>query len=204
MYVTDNLSWLPFCNWDGGTAPGQGWLYGPGAPTKVTTGTITSPYTAPNSDWKSGSLWGSIQQKNTYFCPKDIKSQYYSQRVNQLSSYVWDGATAGFDSANAYQTCKTTQVWSPLCFLFWEPDDTLGGAFEFNDGANFPTTPPAGTEGIGLLHNKTGGMITRIDGGVQFITSTNFAKDGGTPAGQGPGPGGKTFLWWSTYSDNGH
>jgi hypothetical protein len=61
-----------------------------------------------------------------------------------------------------------------------------------------------GNEGIGLLHNKTGGSITRVDGGVEFITSTNFFKDSATPSGQGPGPGGKTRLWWSPFSVDGH
>jgi hypothetical protein len=94
-----------------------------------------------------------------------------------------------------------------MVFLFWEPDDQAPGmgAFEFNDGANYPGANTSGNnEGIGLLHNKTGGAITRVDGGVQFISSTNFFKDSTTPSGAGPGPGGKTFLWWSPFSKDGH
>ena len=206
MYSTDNQSWLPFCNWDGGTAPGQGWLY-TGTCPKVITGTVTSPLMSPNTPWKGGSLWGSIGNNQSYLCPKDIKSQFYSQRNNQLSSYVWNGSVAGFDSTNGYVSCKTTQAWTPMCYLFWEPDDQSPntGAFEFNDGANFPgPNGNGGNEGIGLLHNKTGGIITRIDGGVEFITSTNFFNISQLPAGDGPGPGGKSVLWWSPFSANGH
>jgi len=207
MYSTDNQSWLPFCNWDGGTAPGQGWLYGPGACPKVLVGNVTTPLGSPNDPWLKGSLWGSIGNKNTYLCPKDIKSQYYSQRNNQLSSYVWDGAPCGYPGTFINISCKTTQAWTPMCYLFWEPDDQSPGtgAFEFNDGANYPGANTSGNnEGIGLLHNKTGGAITRIDGGVQFVTSTNFFKDSTTPSGKGPGPGGKTYLWWSPFSKDGH
>jgi len=197
MYSTDNKDWLPFCNWDGGTAPGQGWLYGPGPCPKVGT---TLPADAPKSDWMEGSLWPNIGNPMAYLCPKDILSKYYSQRNNQLCSYVWDGSACGFNSGNAYVTCKVSQAWTPMCFLAWEPDDSIVGAFEFNDGANFPTTPPSGSEGIGLLHNKTGGNIMRLDGGTEFISSTNFAKEGNSSE----GPGGRSRLWWSVFSQNGH
>jgi len=200
MYTTDNRDWIPFCNWDGGTAPAQGWLYGPGAPPNPGP----TPAIAKQSCWFEGSLWQNIGNKGSYLCPKDIRSQYYPQRVNKLSSYVWDGAAAGFDAQNTNACCKVNQIWSPMCYLFWEPDDTLGGAFEFNDGANSPTSPPLGDEGIGKLHNKSGGNIVRLDGGIEFITATNFAVDSLTPAGQGPGPTGQTRLWWSPWSTTGH
>ena len=91
----------------------------------------------------------------------------------------------------------------------WEPDEnTLApgnpGAFEFNDAANFPSAPPSGGEGIGRLHSKNGGNILAVDGHVQFIMATAFAKDSNIPSGQGPGPGGKTDLWWSPFSSDGH
>ena len=201
MYTTDNRDWIPFCNWDGGTAPAQGWLYGPGAPQNPGP----TPALAKQSCWFAGSLWQNVGNKGTYLCPKDITSRFYSQRVNKLSSYLFNGSAAGFDSQNTNACCKVTQVWSPMCFLFWEPDDTIVGAFEFNDGANFPgPNGSGGNEGIGLLHNKSGGNIVRLDGGVQFITSTNFFQDALTPAGQGPGPTGQTFLWWSPWSTTGH
>jgi prepilin-type N-terminal cleavage/methylation domain-containing protein len=203
MYTTDNKDWIPFCNWDGGTAPGQGWLYGPG----VVPNPGNVPALAKQSAWFEGSLWPSTGNKGTYLCPKDITSQYYSQRNNKLSSYVWNGSCAGFDSGNQYISCKVNQVWTPMCYLFWEPDDQSPntGAFEFNDGANFPgANGNGGNEGIGLLHNKSGGNIVRLDGGVEFITSTNFFVISQTPAGQGPGPTGQTRLWWSPFSTTGH
>jgi prepilin-type N-terminal cleavage/methylation domain-containing protein len=201
MYTSENKDWLPWCNWDGGTSPGQGWLYGPGGCPHFGT---TPPQEAPKLDWSYGSIWPNMQNPMAYLCPKDILSIYYSQRNNQLCSYVWDGAACGFADGPPDQSTKISLIWSPSCYLFWEPDDAANGAFEFNDAANYPTVPPAGTEGIGLLHNKTGGNIMRLDVGIEFISSTNFAKDSSIPNGEGPGPGGRTKLWWSNFSRDGH
>jgi hypothetical protein len=43
-----------------------------------------------------------------------------------------------------------------------------------------------------------------MDGHSEFLLATTFANDSNIPAGQGPGPGGKTYLWWSIYSKDGH
>jgi len=144
-----------------------------------------------------------------YLCPVDIKSPTYQKpasqggRQNKLSSYVMDGAVCGFK--DICRGCKTTSVWSPLCYVFWEPDENAAGpgnpgAFDFYDAGNSPDSK----EGIGLLHSKKGGSIAALAGHVQFISRKQFMVDSTTPSGRGPGPGGKTFLWWSTYSKDGH
>jgi hypothetical protein len=120
-----------------------------------------------------------------------------------MSSYVMNGAVCGYQ--NTYRSGKITGVWSTMCFLLWEPDENnLGpgnpGAFDYNDAANFPNA----SEGIGRLHSKKGGSAIAIGGHVQFLTRKAFRADGDTPAGTGPGPGGKTFLWWSTFQNDGH
>jgi len=199
IYQTDNKDWIAFCNWDGGTAPGPGWLYTGSVSSLDPTSQafLTAHQGNKEAAWATGTLYTTLKSSKVYLCPKDILSKYYSQRANKLSSYVWDGAAAGFDGANAYQSTKVTGVWSPSCYIFWEPDDQSGsGAFEFNDGANSPTVPPAGTEGIGRLHNKNGGNICRLDGGIEYISEVNFAKQSTPP--------GRTRLWWSTYSTTGH
>jgi prepilin-type N-terminal cleavage/methylation domain-containing protein len=212
MYASDNRDWLAFDNWDSGKslayANGQtvvGWLY-------ACTGYIPTPTAAMlNSQYKAagGLWWFYVGNGRTYLCPKDLQSPYYSQRNNQLSSYVMDGSASGFSGTDG-QSSKISQIWSPMCYIFWEPDDLSANtshAAEFNDAANFPGQVPAGTtvEGIGLLHNKTGGNITRLDGGIQFISSTNFYKESfrKPPTGTPNGPNGRNHLWWSTYSANG-
>jgi hypothetical protein len=127
-------------------------------------------------------------------------------RNDKLSSYVMDGTVVGLDPNNSfaspYTPMKMTAVWSPLCYLIWEPNENqLGqgnpGAHEFNDGANKPTTD----EGIGLLHSKHGGNAGALDGHVDFVTTTLFQQY--TTLGSGPGPGGKTYLWWDAVNANG-
>ena len=106
------------------------------------------------------------------------------------------GAPAG----GTYPIIKATAVWSPMCYLLWEPDENVNGfgqpgAFEFNDAGNYPRVDNG--EGIGVLHSKKGGAIVALAGHVIFITRLQFNADSRTPAARGPGPGGKTYLWWA-------
>jgi prepilin-type N-terminal cleavage/methylation domain-containing protein len=47
------------------------------------------------------------------------------------------------------------------------------------------------------------GMAVTLMGNAQFVSVVEFDQDGGSAPGTGPGPGGKSFLWWSTFSNNG-
>jgi prepilin-type N-terminal cleavage/methylation domain-containing protein/prepilin-type processing-associated H-X9-DG protein len=221
MYAGDNQDYFAWPNWDGGSGnTPPGWLY-------LSTGIIPDPFVAPwlnngNAAWQTGLWWNYMPNNKAFLCPVDIQSKDYALlpvgahgpgRQNKLSSYVMNGAVCGFTDAQSptqYPKSKTSAVWSPAaCFVQWEPDEnTLGpgnpGPFEFNDAGNFPSAPPSGGEGIGRLHSKNGGNIVACDGHVQFMMATAFAKDSNIPSGQGPGPGGKTDLWWSPFSSDGH
>src|SRR5262249_17375991 len=138
-------------------------------------------------------------------------------RNNRMSSYVMNGAVCGYgesdqtSSAKVHDACKIINVWSPMCWLQWEPDENsiapgVPGGFEFNDSANYPN---AGTgsgqgEGIGRLHSKKGGNAVAVGGHVVFVTRQDFINDSTIPQGRGPGPGGKTYLWWSPFHNDGH
>ena len=199
MYSDDNQNYLPYCNGDLGNAPGPGWLY---------TGAMLNPSlnkTDPESCWKTGVLYKYMASSKSYLCPVDVQNPYYNLRANQLSSYVWDWAESGFDEA-VYQNTKILAVWSPACILFWEPyspGNSWMALHAYNDGANWPYYPGY-TEGLGSLHYKKGGYVPRLDGSAAFITLANYNADAETPAGQGPGPGGRTYTWWSTFSSDGH
>jgi prepilin-type N-terminal cleavage/methylation domain-containing protein/prepilin-type processing-associated H-X9-DG protein len=213
MYTSDNAEKMAFPNMDGGnTYVAPGWLY------TITSGNIPNEFDNPT--WKSNAvathatgLWFQyIPNPNAYYCPVDIRSATFTTRFarnNKLSSYVMNGAVSGFVQQSA--TPKITEVWSPMCYVLWEPNENeLGignpGGYEFNDGGNNPTasTASGGGEGIGRLHSKKGGNILALDGHALFMLVPTFAADSATPIGQGPGPGGKTYLWWSTFSSNGH
>ena len=215
LYVNDNRDSLTWPNWDGGAGNNPpGWLYNPTSGIPNPNNLPYSKISPPSLAWQTGLWWKYISNTKVYLCPVDTKSPTYvkNQRANELSSYVMNGASCGYanaKNANTYQLTKVSGVWSPLCFFLWEPNENEvapgnPGAFEYNDAANFPSAPPSGGEGIGKLHSKNGGNIAAIDGHVQFMQATVFDQDSNTPQGKGPGPGGKTFLWWSPFSATGH
>jgi hypothetical protein len=135
----------------------------------------------------------------------DLKNPDFSQRPCQLTSYIWNFAESGFQE-HVCVNCKVTAVWSSQCILFWEPyvaGNTIQALDAYNDGANYPYFSGY-DEGLGTLHYKTGGYTPRLDGSVGFMKLADYNADAQSPAGQGPGPGGKTYTWWSTFSSNGH
>jgi hypothetical protein len=139
----------------------------------------------------------------------DIQSKDYlpaasaGGRANKLSTYVMDGAVVGYPASGNYAAphtpMKATGIWSSACYLIWEPDEYQDSptAQEYNDGSNFPNS----TEGIGLLHSKNGGNALAIDGHIDFVTKLQFKQY--STVNSGPGPNGKTYLWWDVVNANG-
>jgi prepilin-type N-terminal cleavage/methylation domain-containing protein/prepilin-type processing-associated H-X9-DG protein len=224
MYVDDYSDRLAYPNWDSGSgasAP-QGWLYSMNPntlPQGAPSGSVPNPYDV--AYWKSRplaanqtGLWFKYcPNPNAYLCPVDIMSKTFTTptasggRNNKLSTYLMNGAVVGYPSiwgGAGYGTpCKTTAVWSPLCYLVWEPDENrLGpgnpGAFDYNDGSNYPNS----SEGIGLLHSKKGGNALALDGHAEFVQTVKFNQY--STVGSGPGPGGKTYLWWNSLTAQGN
>ncbi len=221
MYADDANDSLAYPNWDSGntaSAP-QGWLYSmnpsQGLPAGAPAGQVPNPYDPGffkgQFNLASGTgLWFKYTANpSVYLCPVDISSKTFKTptssggRNNKLSTYVMDGAVVGFPgNPGGGKPIKITAVWSPMCYLIWEPNENnLGpgnpGAFEYNDGGNFPNT----SEGIGLLHSKHGGNALALDGHVDFVTIEQFKKY--STVGSGPGTGGKTYLWWDNVNANG-
>jgi prepilin-type N-terminal cleavage/methylation domain-containing protein len=216
MYCDEYGDHLPFPNWDGGTgaAAPQGWLYSMNAatlPTGAPAGAVPNPYDAGNWWYKKTTLayqtgvWFKYcPNPGAYLCPVDISSKTWTTltssggRQNKLSTYVMDGAVENFPPGNTWPApMKITAVWSPLCYLIWEPNENnLGqgnpGAGEYNDASNYPNT----SEGIGQLHSKSGGNGLALDGHVDFVTIVKFKQY--ATVGSGPGPGGRTYLWWDS------
>lgn len=152
MYSTDHTEYLPYPNWGfpnmPNGQPGPGWLFTPvgGQPPNL----AAPPYlTNPTMGYKTGLYYQYMPNPKTYVCTLDLKSKYYAQRANKFSTYIMNGAVCGYN--NTYRSAKVTQVWSPMCFIQWEPDENLGnppiGAFAYNDASSFPDR----NEGIGRL-----------------------------------------------------
>jgi prepilin-type N-terminal cleavage/methylation domain-containing protein/prepilin-type processing-associated H-X9-DG protein len=229
LYGDDNQDWMAYCGWDGGAGPDPdpGWLYTlpikqglPGAGDN----NIPNPFVAPfvqlgeQAAWKSGVWWPYTGNYQSYLCPKDIQSKDYmapananpAGRNNKLSSYVMNGAVCNYGYGNGCaNVTKITAVWSPMCYLLWEPNEnTLGtdppqpGAFEFNDSSNYPSVPggdPSGAEGIGPLHDNNGNILA-LDGHVDFMSTNQFSS---LSKNQGAGPERRGLLWWATCAPDG-
>jgi len=227
MYCDDFTDHFAYPNWDGGnsaSAP-QGWLYSmnpnQGLPAPFPAGQCPNPYNtaAPYNmlsygadAWKSGVWYKYVNNFNSYLCPVDITSKDYlppssaGGRNNKLSTYVMDGAVEGYPNGSWPPPFKTTAIWSPLCYLIWEPNENAGGfgnpgAYEYNDGSNFPSTPKSnphpGNEGIGTLHSVHGGNALALDGHVDFVTVQQFINYSIQL------PNSRTYLWWNPATPNG-
>jgi prepilin-type N-terminal cleavage/methylation domain-containing protein/prepilin-type processing-associated H-X9-DG protein len=221
LYGDDNGDWLAYPNWDGGAGPDPkgygGWLYSlpvaqglPGAGLNMVPDPFVAPFstTGAQGAWASGLWWQYMKNSQSYLCPKDIQSKDYMPpsgqggRNNKLSSYVMNGAVCNYGAAGCPSSTKITAVWSPECYLLWEPNEnTLGagnpGAFEFNDGSNYPSVPggnPSGGEGIGPLHDNNGNILA-LDGHVDFMSTNQFSE---LAKNRGAGPDERGLLWWAT------
>ena len=220
MYVDDYTDHLAYPNWDGGNtaAAPQGWLYSmnpTSLPTGAPSGAVPNPVDVtywknnPGAANQTGLWFKYMPNGNAYLCPVDTSSKSFKTataaggRNNKLSTYVMDGAVEGYPTSGTWPApMKITQAWSSQCYLIWEPDENANGpddpgAFEYNDGSNYPNT----SEGIGLLHSKHGGNALALDGHVDFVLKVQFKQY--STVGSGPGPGGKTLLWWDIVNANG-
>lgn len=196
MYTTDNNEFLPYPNWGGPNGrdgkPGPGWLYTPegGGPPNLTSAKYTNNAVAA---YKTGLYYEYMPNPKTYVCSLDTKSKYYKARANKLSTYIMNGAVCGY-SDNPFRSAKITAVWSPMCFIQWEPDENLGsppiGDFAYNDASSYPSK----NEGVGRLHTK-GGIVLAVGGHVQFIDFNAFLREQNNPA--------KGLLWWSPWTKDG-
>jgi prepilin-type N-terminal cleavage/methylation domain-containing protein len=201
MYTTDNSEYLPYPNWGAPNLPngqpGPGWLYTPvgGNPPNL----LVAPYVqnpilayAGNGTQPGGLYFRYMPNPKTYICSVDSKSKFFTQRLNKMSTYIMNGAVCGYN--NTYRSAKITQVWSPMCYIQWEPDENLGnppiGAFAYNDASSFPNA----NEGVGHLHQK-GAIVQAVGGHVIFITFKDFTQEQNNPI--------KGLLWWSPWSLNG-
>jgi prepilin-type N-terminal cleavage/methylation domain-containing protein len=188
MYASDNRDALPFPNWGNNYT---GWLYKPVNNNPPDIG-IVPLKDNPTPAYKEGLYFQYSPNPKAYKCPLDGKSKYFQGRANKMSSYIMNGSVCGYDNQN--RSARIASIWSQMCFIMWEPDETLGnppiGSFAFNDASSFPDR----NEGVGRLHTS-GAIIQAVAGHVQFIAFKKFNQEQTTT--------GKGLLWWSPWSTTG-
>jgi prepilin-type N-terminal cleavage/methylation domain-containing protein len=179
MYCNDNGDRMAYCNWVGPMVPG--WLYQPvsgGDPPSL----MSSPYNAnPRLAYERGLLWPFLQSMKIYRCPLDsTNSPLFKLRLNQLSTYVENGAICGY-GRNAARTYRLGDFRQDA-FMMWEPnqDDTsIGAQWTYNDGASYPD--PAIDGGLGKRHGQKGGIVLAMDGHVEFIKFDAWRRESEAP-----------------------
>jgi prepilin-type N-terminal cleavage/methylation domain-containing protein len=181
VYAGDYADFMTWPNWDyGGAMPDgasrAGWLY---KPDLEATG--TNLFVA-----RSSLLWDNLHGGKVLLCPMDEPDHVYisnkgaaSQRQQQLSSYIMNGAVIGFRSGYYAQVMpvKVGQMLPGDCVLF-EGDES--SAFSFNDGSSWPS------EGLTARH-LNGGVIATVDGGAVYVRRPEWQAEVAYP--------GKNRLW---------
>ncbi len=218
LYVTDNQDYMPWVNWGGGNQ--AGWLYGgagPNSPTNLSTGNLAKD----TANWPlgrvpniaSGRYWQYTPNADVYMCPVDaamnVGSVLWDQRVNKLSTYIMNGASAFYPLASnpayyQFKTCKASQIWSPLCIINWEPDDRpkpIGGSsFVYNDGGS----PPDATQGVGHMHVKGADVLT-VGGSANMMSFQDYLGEMHDPDQTSDCSSvSRGLLWWNPLRCDGH
>jgi len=129
LYTTDNSDYLPWANWFAGDVtpkgPRPGWLY--------TLDTAAKGHA--RFKLETGVFWKTLHDPKLYMCPMDyMNSPLFAQRAQQISSYVLNGAVAGYD--RRLSPCVRMSAIQSDCVAFWETDE-MSPEF-FNDGSSFP------------------------------------------------------------------
>jgi prepilin-type N-terminal cleavage/methylation domain-containing protein len=181
LYATDNHDSMPWPNWAEGDEPGRpGWLYTP--PSSV----MVLPPGESAFDVETGVFWPILLNPQLYFCPKDGPgTPLFNQRVQQISSYVINGALCGYTNV-IFPPVKLGEL-PPDGVAFWETDEKYPSYF--NDGASYPS------EGISTRHQQ-GGVYGAFDGSVGFIKFYDWYAEANSPT--------KNRLWCYPRSVSGH
>ncbi len=166
LYAQDNHDFIPWPNWGSGF---QGWLYTP------TNGGPPEPLDPPATVYAGGLLWQYVKEVKIYWCPSDhTNTPAFSQRPEQLSSYIMNGAVMGYYMRPPEARTHKLSHMNPSAYATWEPSDQppYDPELVFNDGASYPLEE----EGPSRRHN-TGCNVSAFDGHAQLLKFAAFQKE---------------------------
>jgi len=208
MYALDNNDFLAAPGW-GGTPVPLCWAVGVASGMNMPNGPTSAagypalyaqqlqffngtPVTGTIPGLVPGLLYQFIKNEKLLMCPQDVLNVDFYNRGELISSYVWDGAIAGF---SAGKTSKLTR-FKASNILQWENDEKNTASGNWNDFSNFPIE--GGSITFSRRHGKAA-QVGRLDGSAARITYAEMAAMALTPAG-----GAKNDLWYNPNSTDGH
>jgi prepilin-type N-terminal cleavage/methylation domain-containing protein len=209
MYALDNLDFLPAPGW-GGTPVPLCWAVSANMPNGPTSAAGFPALYALQLKYFNGIglnpaapglLYQYIKNEKLLLCPQDAPDANYYNRGEMISSYVWDGAIAGF---SAGKTFKLTR-FKASNILQWENDEKNVTSGNWNDFSNYPLQ--GGNGGVGssvgdITFSRRHGraaQVGRMDGSAARITYTEMVGMALAPAGSA-----KNDLWYNPNSTDGH
>jgi prepilin-type N-terminal cleavage/methylation domain-containing protein len=169
MYTNENRMWVPFVNSDkvesNGAFKSPGWLYhwkGPGDTGRN-----------QESDVENGAFWKDLRSREVYRCPMD-QPPHTAGVVKPLTSYLINSELNERGTTPATFKMFKVTAFRSMDIVFWEVDE-LGGSGWWNDGCNEPN------QGMTKRHGKSkgsqGGIVSCIDGHVEWMTIDDFDKE---------------------------
>jgi len=168
MYANDFRDFVVYPNWG---VYNPGWLYTPTPPGAGPPQWPAAPPADPNAPYLTGLLAEYISKNwKIYRCPADpTNSSNWALRLNQLSTYVMNGAALGYRGGPPLgQKTHFLREFKPDAYMMWEPSDSPSS---YNDASSNPDP----NEGPSTRH-KTGCIITGYDGHAQLLKFATFLK----------------------------
>jgi prepilin-type N-terminal cleavage/methylation domain-containing protein len=182
MYGNDNNDYLPAPGW-GVTA--DCWITAANPPKMFThtsasfqtdydqqvswfTGITASEPGSPKPP-RPGQLYSYLINPKLFLCPQDVVDANYLKRPEIISSYVWNGALAGFGTATS--PYKINKFW-PTVIVQWENDEKQVASGFWGDFANRPSENNYVSPSLSQRHGNAA-QIGRIDGSAARETWVN-------------------------------
>ena len=212
MYLTDSHDYMPWPNWDSGhgrqMGEPPGWLYGNQGNCNLPFNFHTGDLATDSKNWsvhridnlQCGIYWQYIQNPKVFICPDFLATvvgtknwENYNQK---LSSYVMNGASAFYPAPKndeyQWKTCKSSEIWNPLCIIQWEPDGSKD-ASAYNAGGAYPDEKT----GVSTIHKK-GCNVMSVGDNVNMMSFSDFMAQMKSDKSK------KGLLWWNPNTPSGH
>jgi prepilin-type N-terminal cleavage/methylation domain-containing protein len=176
MYANENKLSLPFMNSNsletGGYYKEAGWLYW----------SKDAPAHDKEQDVETGMFFRYLKTREVYRCPFET-SPYVPGVTHNLTSYLMNSRLNCYESGGAKFAIYKITAFRANDIAFWEVEDQsdVGPGVDlsgrWNDGCNRPDEGLTLRHGGGKKGKSTGGIVSCMDGHVEWITRKEFDEE---------------------------